>query len=688
MGKKSAPHQLAHSGESSGELPTTLDSCLSDLRRAEKTIQHLHRQRHLLETRYNGLLDSLDDGFCIVEVLFDQHNRPEDYRFLKVNNAFEGQTGIENPLGRTMREIAPQHEQYWFDVYGRIAQTGESQRFEQRAESLGRYYDVYAFSVGEPEAAQVAVLFKDIAARKRREELQAYLLQLNDTLRPLSDPVRIQEAVTGLAMDYFGADRCYYCEIEDDNAIIRRDAFRSDLPSVANVYPLSSFPILTAVIRAGRPFTVSDARTTPLLDEELRNRCVELQVISFVDVPIIKKGNPCGVLCLTCCAPREWKGEEIDLAQQTAERTWMAVEQAKAAEALRESEDNYRVIVNQSIAGILKMDLRGNIIFTNGQFCRMLDYDSSELLTLEINDIIHSADRERNRLSFRELVVEGKPYEIEKRLVRKSGAEIWVSNHVSPIFDQNGVVMAATIVSIDITRQKELERQKDEFIGVASHELKTPITGIKAYSELLAGMMDNSVPPTIIQLVTRMNVQVNRLTKLIDSLLNTSRIAGGQLMLQLEPLDLNALLEERVHQGQLTTSRHRIVFMGDKLPLVLADVERLGQVLDNLISNAVKYTPKGGELMVRSEHRGARVRVSICDSGVGIPKGEQGKIFDRFYRVKGASAGTVSGIGLGLYICREIIEKHGGQIAVESVPDEGSTFYFELPIYTFPENHL
>lgn len=688
MGKKSVPHRSAHSGEGSGGLPATLGSCLSELRRAEETIQQLHRQRHLLETRYNGLFDSLDDGFCIVEVLFDRDNHPVDYRFLRVNSVFEEQTGIENPLGRTMREIAPEHEQYWFDVYGRIAQTGESLRFEQRAEALGRFYDVYAFPVGEPGSAQVAVLFKDIAARKRREELQAYLLQLNDTVRPLSDPVHIQGAVTRLAMDYFGADRCYYCEIEDDNAIIRKDAFRSDLPSVANVYPLSSLPILTAVIRTGRPFTVSDVRFTALLDEELRKRCVELQMVSFIDVPIIKKGNPCGVLCLACCVPRKWNLEEVDLAQQTAERTWMAVEQAKAAEALRESEENYRAIVNQSIAGILKMDLRGNIIFTNSQFCRMLGYDNSELLTLDVNDIIYADDRERNRLAFRELVAEGKAYEIEKRLVQKSGAEIWVSNHVSPIFDQNGAIVAATIVSIDITRQKELERQKDEFIGVASHELKTPITGIKAYSEILAGMMDSVVPPTIVQLVTRMNVQVNRLTKLIDSLLNTSRITGGQLTLQLEPLDLNALLEERVHQGQLTTSRHRIVFTGDKLPLVLADVERLGQVLDNLFSNAIKYTPKGGEVMVRAENRGSRVRVSVQDFGVGIPKGEQKKIFDRFYRGKGAPGGAVSGIGLGLYICREIIEKHQGQIAVESTPEEGSTFYFEIPKYILPNDRL
>lgn len=546
MGKKSVPHQSAHSGEDAGELPTTLGSCLSDLRHAEETIRCLHQQERWLEARYNGLFDSLDDGFCIIEVLSDKRNRPVDYRFLKVNNTFKEQTGIENPLGRTIREIAPDHEQYWLDMYGRIAQTGESQRFEHRDEALGRFYEVHAFPIGRGELGrpQIAVLFKDIAARKRREESQAYLLQLNDRLRP-----------------------------------------------------------------------------------------------------------------------------------------------SKAADALRESEENYRVIVNQSIAGISKVDRRGNIIFTNNRFCRMLGYDSSELITLGIDDIIYPEDKERNRSAFQALVAEGKPYEIEKRLVQKNGTAIWVSNHVSPIFDQYGLIVAAAIVSIDITRQKELERQKDEFIGVASHELKTPVTGIKAYSEILTAMMDNSMPTTIVQLVTRMNVQVSKLTKLIDSLLNTSRISDGQLTLQLDPLDLTGLLEECVHQGQLTTSKHRIVFTGDKLLPVLADAERLAQVLDNLISNAIKYTPKGGEILVRAEDRGTCARISVRDSGVGISKGEQPRIFNRFYRIKGTSAGTVSGIGLGLYICREIIEKHKGQIMVESVPDEGSTFYFELP-YILPDNRL
>src|SRR5690606_33003612 len=136
-------------------------------------------------------------------------------------------------------------------------------------------------------------------------------------------------------------------------------------------------------------------------------------------------------------------------------RMWIAIEQAKAGEALRKSEENYRSIVNQSIAGILKVCLGGNIIFTNDQFGRMLGYEGRELLELSVNDIIYEEDQERNRAAFNELVSEGKAYEIEKRLVRKDGAFVWVNNHISPIFDKKGGVEAATIVSIDISRQKE-----------------------------------------------------------------------------------------------------------------------------------------------------------------------------------------------------------------------------------------
>lgn len=178
----------------------------------------------------------------------------------------------------------------------------------------------------------------DRVSVKEALQRQEFLLQLSDTLRPLSDPVEIQSAVTRAAMEYFNSDRCYYCEIEDNNAIIRRDASLDSLPSVAGVYPLDSLPIQKDLVESGNPIIVEDVSTTDLVDEDLRKLCIQLQVISYLDIPVVKNGKPVGLLCVTQCSPRNWTDSETELAKEISERTWMAVERAKIEEALKESE--------------------------------------------------------------------------------------------------------------------------------------------------------------------------------------------------------------------------------------------------------------------------------------------------------------------------------------------------------------
>src|SRR5690606_8647853 len=152
----------------------------------------------------------------------------------------------------------------------------------------------------------------------------------------------------------------------------------------------------------------------------------------------------------------------------------------RAEDALSRSEENYRVIVNQSIAGILKVDFSDNIVFSNQRFSEMVGYSIRELMQLTVSDITHPEDNIENTRLFKKLINEGKAYEIEKRLICKDSSVIWVNNQISPILDQMKRPSSAVIICVDITRQKATEKQKDEFIGVASHELKTPLTGIKA----------------------------------------------------------------------------------------------------------------------------------------------------------------------------------------------------------------
>jgi signal transduction histidine kinase len=272
-------------------------------------------------------------------------------------------------------------------------------------------------------------------------------------------------------------------------------------------------------------------------------------------------------------------------------------------------------------------------------------------------------------------------YQIEKRLVRKDGTCIWVNNQISPIFDSKGKPQSAVIISVNISQQKAMEKQKDDFISVASHELKTPLTSIKAYAELLQEIFAESEETDRMELIKKLNAQVNRLVKLVYGLLDTSRISTEKLALQYEVFDLNRLLEERAAEAQLTAPHHKLIVKPGNIAPLHADRDRVGQVITNLISNAVKYSPGASQVIISAENINNEVKVSIRDFGIGLQAEEQQKIFRRFYRT--ASSNDTAGLGLGLYISMEIIKMHGGTMGVESPPsgqpDKGSVFYFKLP---------
>jgi signal transduction histidine kinase len=223
---------------------------------------------------------------------------------------------------------------------------------------------------------------------------------------------------------------------------------------------------------------------------------------------------------------------------------------------------------------------------------------------------------------------------------------------------------------------KENERRKDEFIGVASHELKTPLTSIKGYLEMLT-MVEMEQPKK--QMVERAFANARKLEKLIQELLDVSKMQVGQLQLQLSAFDLGELIQETVTAFRIVSRTHVIVV--EELPKfrrVVADRQRIEQVLVNLLSNAVKYSPGEEKVVVSCEERPVEVIVEVRDLGPGIPRGEEEVIFDRFYRSKEV-AEHISGFGLGLYICRDIIRRHNGNIWVES-RERGSAFRFSLPI--------
>ncbi|HWZ15577.1 MAG TPA: HAMP domain-containing sensor histidine kinase [Mucilaginibacter sp.] len=225
---------------------------------------------------------------------------------------------------------------------------------------------------------------------------------------------------------------------------------------------------------------------------------------------------------------------------------------------------------------------------------------------------------------------------------------------------------------------EELMMKKDEFMNVASHELKTPITTMKAYLQILQKMVPPNGTATAGDFIMKANKQVVKLTGLVDDLLDVTKIHAGKMVYQFTDIDLAALIEEIVAQTQLTVQTHRIVIKNNIPAIIHGEKNRLEQVLSNFLSNAVKYSPEANEVVISSEAINGEVKVSVKDFGIGIPADQQEYVFDRFFRVQESSR-KFSGLGLGLYISSEIIKRHGGNVGVQSDGD-GSEFYFKIPV--------
>jgi PAS domain S-box-containing protein len=255
-----------------------------------------------------------------------------------------------------------------------------------------------------------------------------------------------------------------------------------------------------------------------------------------------------------------------------------------------------------------------------------------------------------------------------------------------PVLDAKGDVTAVAGTTRDITAIKKLSEQKDEFLAIASHELKTPLTSLKAYGQVLQNIFESREDDEAVTLLKRMDNQVNKLTGLITALLDVTRIQSGKLALNQELFDLSALTTDILDGLQLTTNKHSIKKDLPEKLLFFGDVERIGQVITNLVNNAIKYSPNGGEVLLSIQDEGNELLLSVKDAGLGIPEDMLTKVFEQFYRANNYRQ-AISGMGIGLFITAEIVQRSGGKIWVTSREGEGSTFYVLLPKTSGDINH-
>ncbi len=353
-------------------------------------------------------------------------------------------------------------------------------------------------------------------------------------------------------------------------------------------------------------------------------------------------------------------------------------EQIKIENALKRSEHRLKALYEADIIGVVYCNAEGWIFDANDAFLKIIGFSREDLENGKINwaYLTPPEYRAADEKALLQLETNGVAEPWEKEYITKEGSRVPVILGGASLEKDTADIIAFVI---DITERKRIEQRKDDFIGLASHELKTPLTSIKGYLQLLERIIDKTGDDKAKLYISRTTGNVDKLTNLISELLDVSKIQAGKMQIDSIEFGLHGLLKDTVESYQLMTASHTIILSQLDQVQVVGDMHRLEQVITNLLSNAIKYSPGAEKIEVSLLNQGNFARVAIRDYGVGIALSEQAKIFEKFYRVEEHSW-QFSGLGIGLYISSEIISRHGGRLWVESTENAGSTFYFTLPV--------
>ncbi|HUQ65224.1 MAG TPA: PAS domain S-box protein [Flavitalea sp.] len=352
-----------------------------------------------------------------------------------------------------------------------------------------------------------------------------------------------------------------------------------------------------------------------------------------------------------------------------------------AEEALLLAEHRNSVAMHSAKMGEWKWNMISNQLTLDEKSRQILSIvsDEDKLYAEEFWKLIHPEDVDRTKEEYRNTLSGLNIFQLEIRIALQEANEYkWINLYGRVISHENDIPKEMIGVIYDISERKFAEKQKDEFVSIASHELKTPVTSIKAYCELLDDIISRSDNDENTSLVRKLNIQVDRLIGLLNVLLDHTKVRQGRLAINPVLFDLNGLLREQIEQIQPLASRHSLLFNPASIAMVHADRDRIGEVVTNFLSNAVKYSPTGNEVIISSEDASDGVIVKIQDFGPGISREEQPHLFEEYYRGMSSTVRNQTGFGLGLYVSAGIIEQHHGLIGVESRLGEGATFYFKL----------
>lgn len=323
------------------------------------------------------------------------------------------------------------------------------------------------------------------------------------------------------------------------------------------------------------------------------------------------------------------------------------------------------------------VDGEGIIIWANQAELDALGYTKEEYIGFPISNF--HADQDIISDILDRLIKNETLYDYSASLKCKDGS----IKHVlinSNVLRKNGKFIHTRCFTRDVTERRYEEQRKNDFVAMVSHELKTPLTAITSYVQLLMRKWSKETDGVNMQILSRIEIQAKKMVAMAHDFLSLAKIEDGKINLRMEKFDLHSLVKEIIEDAQLLTTKHTIESADCEGIEVYADRDKIGQVLSNLVSNAVKYSPLGGPIKISCKKHPQGVTISVSDQGMGISRTDQKRLFDRFYRVSHTNSKEVAGFGIGLYLVSEILKYHQSGINVESEQNQGSTFYFDLPV--------
>ncbi len=608
----------------------------------------------------------------------------------------------ECPLREVMRsgQVVRAHEDY----------------FVRKDGSLLPVAYVSAPVVRAGKATGAVLAFHDISERLRTQREHEELLAREQAARmeaeAANDRLRVLQSVIEIALTHLAPEGLLHSVLpqvraalgldavavlllgENDDMLTVRAADGLDPGELAHVRVPLELAVARRLVSALRPLSLDD-----LSDLDLASHFPS-SIAMLSGVPLRVERRLLGILVVGTAAPRSFSREDTRLLQLVADRISLALDRSQAYQSERKARTLVQQIADQLLhqaaeletiieaipSAVVVCDREGTVTRINAfgeavlgspvrgekrdfPFTRRLYHPNGPPMAPEEYPLVRALHGE-TATDFR--------FSVHRE---SDGEELELLASYAPLYDSNGEITGAVCAASDITDISRLERQKVEFLSVASHELKTPLTSLKILTQLTQRRLVRAGVAEAEQLVG-MERSIGRMELLVNDLLDISRLEGGKLAIHVTESDL-AVLCRAVAEEQMTASeRHIDLDLPAKPLMVPMDAERIAQVVTNLVSNAIKYSPADCPVSLGARLDGDSALVAVRDEGMGIPPDAQELLFERFYRVPGVQVQTGSGVGmgLGLYISREIVERHGGRIWVESRVGEGTTFFFTLPL--------